>query len=415
MRIAIYENLPPGGAKRASFGFGCYLAGHHEVDLYRLTITDNRMFDLAPLVRRVFVYPFAPFGGLLDARLNDGHFAPRSYTLFGPLRRLHRRIAADLRGRGYDVVLAHTDAMTQSPYLLRWLAGQRNIYYCHEVLRIREEHAAQVAHRRQLAASRFPAGRLRVVEDKLVRGRLLAADAANTAAAETIAVNSNYTRERVWAAYARDAATCYPGVDPDQFRPDPTLSRRREVLSIGTPLLLKGHALVIEALSRIPADRRPGLRIVTAGRIDPGWLDRLARERSVKLDFENGLDEPALVERYGSVMATVCAARLEPLGLTPLESMSCGTPVIAIDEAGYQETVRDGITGLLVDPAPEALGAAIASLVDRPDRIAELGRAGRSWVQDHWSWQHAGRRLESLLEARIEQTKIDTPAAERED
>ena len=133
--------------------------------------------------------------------------------------------------------------MTQSPYLLRWLAGQRNIYYCHEVLRIREEHAAQVAHRRQLAASRFPAGRLRVVEDKLVRGRLLAADAANTAAAETIAVNSNYTRERVWAAYARDAATCYPGVDPDQFRPDPTLSRRREVLSIGTPLLLKGTGL----------------------------------------------------------------------------------------------------------------------------------------------------------------------------
>src|SRR5438093_6113233 len=176
MRIAIYENLPPGGAKRASFGFGCYLAGHHEVDLYRLTITDNRMFDLAPLVRRVFVYPFAPFGGLLDARLNDGHFAPRSYTLFGPLRRLHRRIAADVRGRGYDLVLAHTDAMTQSPYLLRWLKDVQTFYYCQEVLRIRDERVAQQVHRRHLGESPFPIGTVRVLEDLVVRRRLVATD-----------------------------------------------------------------------------------------------------------------------------------------------------------------------------------------------------------------------------------------------
>ena len=86
MRIAIYENLPPGGAKRASFEFGRFLAQRHEVDLYRLSITDNRAFDLAPLVHQVYTYRYAPLGGLLDARLTGGHFAPRSYTLFGPLQ-----------------------------------------------------------------------------------------------------------------------------------------------------------------------------------------------------------------------------------------------------------------------------------------------------------------------------------------
>src|SRR5207247_9446960 len=100
-----------------------YLARNHEVDLYRLSITDNGAFDLAPFVHQTFPYRFAPLGGLLDRRLKGGHYAPRSCTLFGPLQRLHRRIARDIRERGYDRVMTQTDAMTQSPYLLRWLAG----------------------------------------------------------------------------------------------------------------------------------------------------------------------------------------------------------------------------------------------------------------------------------------------------
>ena len=168
MRIAIYENLPPGGAKRASFEFGRFLAGRHEVDLYQLSITDNRAFDLTPSVRQVYRYRFAPLGGLLDARLAGGHYAPRSYMLFGPLRRLHRRIAHDLRGRGYDVVLAHTDAMTQSPYLLRWLGDVPSVYYCQEVFRVRYEPLVRALHRQRLRQSRFPVSALRLIEDAWV-------------------------------------------------------------------------------------------------------------------------------------------------------------------------------------------------------------------------------------------------------
>src|SRR2546426_4488692 len=257
MRIAIYENLPPGGAKRASFELGRYLAQRHQVDLYRLTVTDYRAYALAPLVNQVYAYPFAPLGRVLEGRMKGGHYAPRSYTLFGPLRRLHRRIAADVRGRGYDLVLAHTDAMTQSPYLLRWLKDVQTFYYCQEVLRIRDERVAQQVHRRHLGESPFPIGTVRVLEDLVVRRRLVATDAANTAAARVILVNSKYSRERVWAAYGRNALVCYLGVDAERFRPDPTVTRRREVLSIGAPALYKGHDLVIEVLSLVPADPRP--------------------------------------------------------------------------------------------------------------------------------------------------------------
>jgi glycosyltransferase involved in cell wall biosynthesis len=398
LRIAIYENLPPGGAKRASFGFGRHLASRHRLHLYRLSTTDNRLFDLAPYASQVYVYPFRPLGGLLDGRLHAGHYAPRSYTLFRPLRSVHRRIAADMRGRGYDLVLAHTDAMTQSPYLLRWLDKVTNVYYCHEILRVRHEREAQAEHRRELSASGFPVGALRVLEDRLVLPRLAAADATTTAAAQTIVVNSRYTRERVRAVYGRDAIICQPGVDVEAFSPDPVSTRRREVLSIGSPPLRKGHLLVIEALSCIPADRRPALRVLMAGPSDARRLERLASARGVQLIIEWGLDEAALVERYRAALATICAARLEPFGLTSLESMACGTPVIAIDEAGYRESVEDGVTGRLVEPRAEQLARAIDALVGDPQGARMMGEAGRARAVEQWSWAHAGRRLESELQ-----------------
>jgi glycosyltransferase involved in cell wall biosynthesis len=397
MRIAIYENLPPGGAKRAAFELGRYLALRHEIDLYQLSITDNRAFDLGPFVQQVFRYPYAPLGGRLDARLKAGHYAPRSYTIFGPLRRLHRRIAGDIQQRGYDRVLVHTDAMTQSPYLLRWLGNLPSFYYCQEVLRIHDERAAQRAHRRRLLESPFPVGPLRVLEDNLVRRRLAAADAANTAAAGTILVNSKYSRERVWAAYGRDAIVCYLGVDHDRFRPDSAVARRREVLSIGGPPWLKGHDLVIEALSRIDASRRPALRIVMAGRADAQSLERLAGERGVSLTIEHGLDEAALIDRYRSAIATICAAHLEPFGLTALESMACATPVIAIDEGGYRESITPGVTGLLVEPNATALANAIEQLVNEPQTAASLGRSGRAAVEKSWTWPQRLAQLEAVL------------------
>jgi glycosyltransferase involved in cell wall biosynthesis len=397
MRIAIYENLPPGGAKRASFEFGRFLATRHEVDLYRLSITDNRAFDLAPLAHQVVTYRYAPLGGALNARLAGGHYAPRSYTLFGPLRRLHRRIAADLRQRAYDVVLAHTDAMTQGPYLLRWLGDVPSVYYCQEVFRARYEPEVMELHRQRLRQSRFPMSTLRLIEDAWVLPRLAAADAVSASAAGTIAVNSQYSRERVAAAYRRDAVVCYLGVDTERFQPDPAVTRRREVLSIGSPPLLKGHGLVIDALGRIPAQRRPALRIVMAGRDGAADLERQANEQSVTLAIETALTEAALADRYRAALATIGAARLEPFGLTALESMACGTPVIAINEGGYRESVRDGVTGLLVEPTASALAAGIERLANDPQLADTLGQAGRAAVIDRWTWAHAGGRLEDVL------------------
>jgi glycosyltransferase involved in cell wall biosynthesis len=287
--------------------------------------------------------------------------------------------------------------MSQSPYLLRWLGEVPSVYYCQEVFRARYEPLVRELHRRRLRQSRFPVRTLRLIEDAWVLPRLAAADVATASAAGTIAVNSQYSRERVVAAYGRDAVVCYLGVDTERFQPDPSVTRRREVLSIGSPALLKGHALVIDALGRIPSERRPALRVVMADGADAADLKRQAKDQSVTLTIETGLDEAGLAHRYRTALATMCAARLEPFGLTALESMSCGTPVIAINEGGYRESVRDGVTGFLVEPDASALAAGIERLVANPAQADTLGRAGRATVLERWTWVHAGGRLEDVL------------------
>lgn len=399
MRIAIYENLPLGGARRASFELGLQLARGHEVDLYRLNMYSNAAMDLGPHVKRVHVYPYRPLLGLLDRRLQRGQLAPRSYTLFAPLRRLHRRIADEIRAGGFDVVLAHTDGMTQSPHLLRWLSGTRSVYFCQEVLRVAYERAALDQHRTHLGASSGLLGPLRKLEDGWVLRRLTAEDARNARSAGQIVVNSRYSRERVWAAYARDAGVCYLGVDVERFAPDATVARETELLSIGSPVEGKGHLVVIEALGRLPGEVRPALRVILPRPAGAEILERHARDRGVALTVEVGVDEATLISRYRAALATVCAARLEPFGLTALESMACGTPVIAVREGGFQESVLDGVTGLLIEPGPDAIAQAVTRLRDDSELASRMRRAAREHVLKHWTWEKSGRRLEAILQA----------------
>lgn len=401
MRIAVYENLPPGGALRASFELGRQLIRRgHELDLFRLsTYSDKGPFDLAAQAHAVNVSQYRPLAGALDARLAKGHLAPRSYTLFGPLKRLERRLAKTIEAGGYDVVLAHPDAMTDAPYVLRWLDSVPTVYYCQEPFRFTTESGVLDQHRRRLARSGGLVGPLRLLEDRLVLGRLAEADRESARHARVIVVNSVYSRERVSAAYGRNAIVCYLGIDTELFSPaDPAVGRRHEVLSIGAPIEAKGHLLSIAALGSLPPQSRPAFRVVLPRSIEHDTLERAAREHGVTLAVETGLSDPEVVDRYRRALMTVCAGRLEPFGLTALESMGCGTPVVAVREAGYRESVVDQVTGILVEPDAASVAAGIARLVEDKDLASRMGTAGRRDVLERWTWHRSGDQLEAILQ-----------------
>ncbi|HPU96679.1 MAG TPA: glycosyltransferase family 4 protein [Candidatus Hydrogenedentes bacterium] len=82
----------------------------------------------------------------------------------------------------------------------------------------------------------------------------------------------------------------------------------------------------------------------------------------------------------------------EPFGLTALEAMAIGRPVIASAVGGLRETVRHGETGLLVPPGdPVALAEAIQELLTHPERAQDMGTRGSDRVKQY-SWDHIMRQ-----------------------
>jgi len=401
LRIAIYENLPPGGAQRTSYEIGRELIRlGNRVDLFRLsTYPDKGPFDLASQAEYVHVAQFDPLFGALRSRIRSGHFAPRSFTLFGPLQAVHRRLGELIKSRGYDAVLLHPDAMTGAPYLLAFLEGVPTVYYCQEPPRISTEQTVLDQHRRNLRRSPAIIGRVRVLEDIAILGRIARADLHNARMARVIAVNSIYSRERVWAAYKRNATVCYLGIDADRFTPGAEhIGRRREVLSFGAPMEAKGHDLIVDALGLMPPERRLGFRVVLPQTADSARLEALARAGGVVIEVERGLPEADIVERYRCALATVAAGRLEPFGLTAIESMACGTPVVALREGGFRESVLDGETGILVEPDAASMAAALDRLAGDPALSARMGQAGRKDVVARWTWTRTATQMEAILQ-----------------
>jgi glycosyltransferase involved in cell wall biosynthesis len=95
-------------------------------------------------------------------------------------------------------------------------------------------------------------------------------------------------------------------------------------------------------------------------------------------------DVPAWVRSADVVLAVPW---YEPFGITPLEAMACGRPVVATAVGGLVDSVADGVTGVLVPPRdPAALGAAQAALLADDARRAAYGAAGVRRARARYRW-----------------------------
>ena len=393
MRVAVYHNLPPGGALRVLHEFVRRSRDEHEYDLYTVDLGANDPFayardraeqhDFAPYVARSRRYPvIGPAAGkAVPAKV---------WRLTAPwlMERVERRIAADINAAGYDVVLVHSCSITHSPALLRFLEVP-TLYYMNEPRRRSFEANYQpVRHdgplvRRAVAAA---------VEARLRRG-----DRAAALAADRIVCNSYHSAESIQRAYGRDATVCYLAVDDEAFDVAPASPRGLSVMSVGSLEAFKGHDLVVRALGLLPAAGRPALDLVYE-RCDRAYraeVERLAASSGVELRLHAGISDARLAQLYRSASATVVAARLEPFGLVPLESLACGTPVVAVREGGYKETVVDGTNGYLVDRSPAALAEGLSRVL--AGALGMTPEELRGTVVPLWGWDAAVKRqLEQL-------------------
>ena len=210
------------------------------------------------------------------------------------------------------------------------------------------------------------------------------------------------------------------GVDTDVFRPQPELREpvRRELgFAPDAPLVallarfqtVKGHDVFLRA-SRLIAQRDPSVRFVVAGgnafgrRADEAFQRRVMAQAEAdplihdRVRFTGWLPQSNRLLAASDVV--VGSSRFESFGMSVVEAMASGVPVVSTNVGGPAETLVEGETGYLVPPgrADRIAERVLALLGDAPLR-QRLGSAGRARVVERFGLARYAEGFSAVLES----------------
>jgi glycosyltransferase involved in cell wall biosynthesis len=298
----------------------------------------------------------------------------------------------------------------------QWRAPMVQIFHATGVTKLREQGAADTS----------PAGRIEV-EKAVVR------------AVDRLIAQCPAERDELLADYGARAdqiALVPSAVDTERYRPVDKFAARQAlgidpnaemIVYVGRIVPRKDVRNVIQALARLKALRlaagaatTPVLFIVGGETEEPdpvatpeiGVLRSLATELGVldQVRFVGRRQPDELRLWYSAADVAVTTPWYEPFGLTPLEAMACGTPVIGSRVGGIAFTIADGETGFLVPPRdPEALCARLAELLRDPARRMRMGQAGRARVLSSFTWQQVAMQTATLYDNLLSERAAPSP------
>jgi teichuronic acid biosynthesis glycosyltransferase TuaC len=197
------------------------------------------------------------------------------------------------------------------------------------------------------------------------------------------------------------------GVDLELFRPLDRQAKRKVLGLQGFTLITVGHLVPVKAQELIIAalPDLPGVKLLVAGDgPNRAMLEGLAERIAVRdrVDFLGAVPQAQLPAYYNAADAMVLASEREGWANVLLESMACGTPVIASRVWGTPEVVAAPEAGLLL---PERTPAAIAAAV-RQLQAAPIDRAATRRYAEGFSWEDTTRGQINLFKGILEGQKV---------
>jgi glycosyltransferase involved in cell wall biosynthesis len=316
------------------------------------------------------------------------------------------------RGLGcYDLIHANFFMSALVAADLKRALGTPFVVTFHALGRVRRLH--------QKEADAFPEERL-AIEDRVV------------AEADRVLAECPQDRDDLVHLYHANPerlpmAPC--GFDPEEFGPRDRQEARAElglgpdawtVLQLGRMVPRKGVDNVIRAVGRLRAAYDVPARLVIVGgetrepdpRATPeiGRLQALAEAEGVRnaVTFVGSRGRKELRDYYAASDVFVTTPWYEPFGITPIEAMACGRPVVGAAVGGIKFTVRDGQTGFLVPPKdPDALAVRLVQLYHDADLRERMGEAALRRANTLFTWERVARQVAKVYE------DVLTPARER--
>ncbi|MFR9780760.1 glycosyltransferase [Micromonospora sp. MS34] len=236
-------------------------------------------------------------------------------------------------------------------------------------------------------------------------GRIGYERALGRAVDRVVVQSEDEVRELVRMGVPRSRMALVPsGVNQAVFRPDgpvaPRDPARPRILTVGRMVERKGFLDVVRALPAVPdaecvviggppADQLPADSFARR-------LHALAESCGVadRVRLLGAVPREEMGRWYRSADVLVAAPWYEPFGLTPLEGMACGVPVVGTNVGGIADTVVDGLTGDLVPPRdPRALGTAVRRLLADKVRRFAYATAALDRIRSRYSWKRCAEQL----------------------
>jgi glycosyltransferase involved in cell wall biosynthesis len=276
-----------------------------------------------------------------------GHDPGRWRYLLPYMPRYFRSLDLD----SYDLVVAssHACAMQANPP-----PGVPYLCYCHTPMRY-----AWLSEIERGRRSGIGGAGLRVASAWLRRR-----DSRAASRPDRFAANSTAVRDRIARFYGRDAEVVHPPVAVDDLAPDEK-PEQPSFLWVNRLVPYKRPELVVEAFRNLPYR----LTMVGLGPLE----DRLRASLPANVELLGWIPRPRLAELFARATGFLHVGE-EDFGLTMVEALASGTPVIALRAGGALDIVRDGVDGVLVDaPAVAAVQAGVRRLLDAewdPERLA---------------------------------------------
>ncbi len=231
-----------------------------------------------------------------------------------------------------------------------------NLYYCHTPVRAFYDLKNQVINSQEKLWQRIIAKAWIELHSRF--------DRHSIGKVNRIITNSQNTQRRIKKYYKRDAAVVYPPVQTASYY----FEKNKDYwLSVNRLYPEKRIWLQLEAFRNLPDEK---LKIVG------GYSRGDHAEKNLKFlsDIPSNVEllgmvsEDELLRLYAQCKGLVTTAQDEDFGLTPVEAMASGKPVVAVREGGYLESIIDGETGLLVKPEVPDIMEAIKKISANPDR-----------------------------------------------
>jgi glycosyltransferase involved in cell wall biosynthesis len=192
---------------------------------------------------------------------------------------------------------------------------------------------------------------------------------------DRVAAISTNVQKRIMEFHGRSSELVYPPVDTGRFR---FVEYGDFWLSVNRIYPEKRIDLQFDVFRELPDERLVIVGGYAKGDYASAYYKRLVGNVPDNVEIRGAVSEDELIDLYARCKGLICTACDEDFGLTPLEAMASGKPVVAVNEGGFRETVVNGRTGLLVKADRDELVRAVKEIAKNPEIYKDdcIKRAG---------------------------------------